>query len=164
MQMNFENTPIDAKNGETLYLLVYTGGKGIWYSPVTFSDLIVNVKEDRWGHGDFFDVDYYTLIMNYLNDKGKKKEIKVKWKYSKKEKPSYKKSKNFVFFEDVTVTCTPIVDSSYPEDYFVYITKDIEKMKSYITENKIFENAKKAYEKELDHINYQINRINNYNI
>ena len=168
MQMNFENTPIgNAKVGDTLYIVCYDEGTGVWYSKVSFDSLSVKVTQDKWGHSWYFDVDYYTLILKYLNEKNKEKEIKVKWSYSKKSKPEYKKSKNFNFFKNAKVTCTSI-PSSDNWGIKVYISDSEEKMKEFIEKEKIFENALLLFEKKkrdtVSYIDEQIERIKNYNI
>jgi hypothetical protein len=163
MQMNFSNTPLDVKQGETLYMVVYDGKKGVWYSPVSFDEIKVDVKQTRYGHGNYFDIDYYTVIMKYIDEKNKLKEIKVKFDYSKKSKPVYKKSCNFVYIEDATVTCTK-VNGADLNKFNVYITKDESLIKNYIEDNFIFVNALAAYQKEIDLLNEEMNKIMTYDI
>ena len=163
MQINLDNTPL-SKVGEKLYILVYNDNETVWFNEVKFNGISVREHTDRYGHGNEFTVDFCIADFEYLDEKNKVKHIKFHFKYSTYknfyEKPKWRKSSNFVLFEEVLVTCSV---SGYNN---VYITSDKNAMKKYIDEKNIFESAINRIEKETANIikynNMQISKINKY--
>ena len=123
MQMNFIKTPLDNDNiGEELYFLAYNKNEKFFVKKVTFIGL--DCKEYSGNSEYYNNTEFYCAIFEYIDDKGKNKQFKLKWSYSKHDKPKYKKSKNFIYFEEEQLTCikTQNCDPGY---YSIYIILNI---------------------------------------
>lgn len=159
MQMNFIKTPLDNGNiGKELYFLAYNKNEKFFVKKVTFMGL--DCKEYSGNSEYYSDTEFYCAIFEYIDDKGKNKQFKLKWSYSKHDKPKYKKSKNFVYFEEEQLTCikTQNCDPGY---YCIYISEKHEIMDKYINENKIFDNIISSLTKKRNALDKQITEITN---
>lgn len=160
MQMNFTKTPLGTENnGKELYFLAYTGNDEFFVKKVMLIDLNCIGWNKTYGYTEAIN-DHYCAIFEYIDNKGKNKQFKLKWTYSKYEKPVYKKSKNFVYFKNCQITCLK-TDYFNSGNYSIYITEKKELMDKYINEHKIIDNAISLLTKKRNALDKQITEITN---